>query len=292
MRCDLSVFGRAILASLSAGLLLTACGGSGPASTVIGVRPLLSAPANPRPLDTAALVDALTTQLNQRDNYAAIADENALAFGELPIDSTLTLRQSERLASLQVFGNTLVSNRLGAMAKLQGQVAAAPIAGSEKAFIGGMLSSASVELNAMNVTIAKELLVDGARHDVAAIAAFRIYGLLIPQIHLLVAAYQLEKVASIYGGQISNFQFSLNQLQATGQANPAAQAALNAMEAQVAAIRVDSASALSALSGLTPRGYPGNKQQVIAARRTLNAGKAAGDVAAAYGIQIRQRLGL
>ncbi len=277
----LPVTRRFAIVLVCAALMSAACGHPTANGPVIGVRPLVNEGAAASEFDVTSISNALSNQLSLVNDASAIPGENKIAKGELPIDSTLTVKQSARLGALQQLGQILVDNRLAAIAAVRRQVLADPLmSAGEKAQLTYLLDRATADLNAMQVKIARGLLVDQARAEVTGVAAFRVYGLLVPQVHLLIAAYQTQHLVSIYSSQQSTLQQQINTKGAAGGQTGHAQLAINDLSAQIAIMSRDSWYALAVLPGLTAAGYPGNKQVLANARHDLNAAGNAGSVAA------------
>src|ERR1700693_4667470 len=99
---------RWLVALGCAALLLVACDQTG--GPLIGVRPQAEPSAAPSPAgtdqsQTSAIEAMFAAQLDAINNVQAIG-EDALANGQLPIESFLTFRQSLRLAELQTLGES------------------------------------------------------------------------------------------------------------------------------------------------------------------------------------------
>ena len=73
-----------------------------------------------------------------------------------------------------------------------------------------LLDAAAAQLRAMRIKITKDLLVDQARADVTNVAAFRVYGLLVPQVHMLIAAYELRQLLSDYTAEEHSLEQQIN----------------------------------------------------------------------------------
>ncbi len=160
-------------------------------------------------------------------------------------------------------------------------MAALPLADGQKYQIVYLLDSAAGGLRSMQVKIAGDTLVDVARADVKKVAAFRVYGLLLPQCHMLIAAYDFQRLVGVYSTQMSTLQTQIDRAAAGGTPVPAAQAAVNDLGAQIVLINKYSTLAISVLPRLAPSGYPGNRGTVTAIRNELNAASTASTSASA-----------
>ena len=280
---------RWLVALACAGLLLAACGQ--PEGVLIGVRPHTEVAAVTATFDSSVLAAAINAQLAEYDQLAPI--EDSLARGELPLDSTLTLKQRERLATLQEAGFSYIKDRLDALAGVRGQVVSDPSMQSwQKGNLMALLDGASATLSQLRVKIERDLLVDQARADVARIPRLRVYGLLLPEARLLMTGYQLQRLAVVYARQRASLQQAVNTAQANGRDVTVAQRAVNDIAIRVNTVSQESASGLAQLQGLSVAGYPGNKPYLLSARRYLTAGKFASDQAARDVAAARAALGL
>jgi hypothetical protein len=281
---------RAVVVALLVGLALTACGQPTGYGKLVGVRPVPSAVPGTSEIDTSSLVDSLNNELNALGNTPPITDENSSFAAEF--SSLLTVKQSERLSALQELGSQIIKTRLAAIAQMRRQVLALPLDPAAKAQIVYLLDSASGRLNAMQVTIASDRLVDVARADVKVVATFRIYGLLLPQCHMLVAAYQFKSLVTTFTTERSNLQDSLNKANAAGNPVGNAQSLLNDLGAQTAVINAYASNAIAVLPGLTAAGYPGNRGTVVSIRNQLTAASTAAGNAQNDIIGARAALGI
>jgi hypothetical protein len=282
----------AVAVVLALAATVAGCGQPSASGPVIGVRPATSPNSEYFELDPASIADSLHNQLSLANDTNPITGENKLAKGELPIDSLLTLKQSERLSALQQLGNTIIQDRLTAIAALRSQVLTLPPSpGGHKETVK-LLDSATAALHAMQVKIARDQLVDQARADVTAVAALRVYGLLLPQVHMLITAYDLERLAGIYTSQQAALQQDIDNAAAAGAANAPAQQAVDDLAAQITIMNRVSRSAMQVLPGLTASGYPGNRQQLADISANLKAARSASDQAANDILQAKIDLGV
>ena len=257
-------------------VLASACGRAGPNGQVIGIRTLPSTRSEATfELDLASMRAAMSDQLADANATQGIPGEEQLAAGELPLDTILTIRQIERLAVIQQLGEAIIQNRLDAIAGLRGQVLGyRSMTSADKWNLAGLLDNAAARLRAMRVTIARDLSVDQARADVTAVGQFRVYGLLIPKIHMLIATYTLRQQLPRLTSVEQSLELQLNIAVPT--ANVAgARTALNDMLAQISIVDQQSSTALSLLRYLDPSGYPNNRGYLRVAGSYLDRGQAA-----------------
>jgi hypothetical protein len=107
------------------------------------------------------------------------------------------------------------------------------------------------------------------------------------QARLIVASYDLARLATIYANQQASLQQQIYNKEAYGKDASASQAYVNDLGVRIAAMNRDSSTALAQLQGLGASGYPGNKGSLIGARDMLSSGKAAGLQAASDAVRAR-----
>ncbi len=262
---------RWLVALGCAALLVAACG-QADGGPQIGERPQTI--PSPKPIttfDTSSIEATFAAQLVDLNSIPSIG-EDALANGQLPIDTFLTLRQSLRLATLQTLGQTLLAERLKAISSVRAQVSLS-LSGYQSANVLGVLDNATAVVSQMQITIAEEQLVDRARADVTRIGTLRIYGFVLPQARLMVAGYLLSQLAALYGGQVGNLQIHVDNAQSLGCNVTTAQAYVNDLSAQSSALRYDGNIIVADVQSLNAAGYPGNKYLLKSAHGPQQAGK-------------------
>jgi hypothetical protein len=275
------------------GLLLTACGQPTGNGKVIGVRPIPSPGPISTFLDPASVDAALTLQLSEADSAQAIPGGSPGINGELPIDTQLTLRQLESLITLQQLGTVIIQTRLADIAKVRNEVMIDRLTNSyQKYLITSRLDSTAAGLHAAQVKLAKDVVVDQARLDITAVGAFRIHGLILPQAHELIAAYDLVQLAGIYGNERASLQNRIYTSGITGAAAVAAQNAVDDLSRQVSSLNSSGSYAAYLLQGLTVAGFPGNKGGLLRARQLVAGAKGANDKASIDAAQARAALGI
>ena len=277
-----------------AALLLTACGQPRAIGQVIGVRTVPSATANPGALtiSTDAIARELALQLKEANDVPRLPAGDA-ASGELPLDAYLTVKQIERLLQLQSSGALEIDTWLNAIAALRSQVAAdQAMTFAQKGNITAILDRSAAGLNGILVRITRDRMVDQARADLTTIGLARVRGLLEPQIHLLIASYQMQQLALNYGSQRASLQQQINAQQLTNPNLAPAQTLVNEMVSQIEAMQAAGQRASALLVGLKAADYPGNRYGLSNAQQSLLAGKAAGDRVAEYRRRALAYLGL
>jgi hypothetical protein len=274
--------------------LISACGQPTANDTSIGVRPGLPG-TGPIAItfDPASLNSLLTGQLDAVKSLDSIAGDNYLAVGLLALDSTLTLRQTERLIALQSLGQSVIDQRLKAIGDLRAQVAGDPsMSWSQKGRPIQILDSAAAALQSMRLTILGDQLVDKTHADIVKVATVRVYGLVLPQVHMLVAAYQMARLAAIFSNEVITLRDQIVVAASTGRSVAVAVAAVNDLTAQIGTMNRASYLAIVTLPNLTAAAYPGNKGTLLMVRRNLTSGKYAGSQGSADASRARASLGL
>jgi hypothetical protein len=260
-------------------VLLAACGPRTANGTVISVRATPQVVSNPVQTDIAAFQDVMQSELAQANDTAAIPGEDQLAAGALPLDTTLTLNQFEKLLTLRGFGQVIIQNRLTAIANVRTRVLAyRAMSLDQKYRLLYLLDRATANLNYMQFKIAEDQYVQTARADVTTVAAFRVYGLLLPEVHVLIRADALIRQAEADSGELQHLNGFL-LVPAPGANVDAAAAALNDMAFRIATMNQYASLAISLVAYLSPSGYPGNKTALLWAHKYVEVAKYAASIA-------------
>jgi len=266
-----------------AGVVLTACGQPMASGTVIGARsvptvqPSQGGPSNQ--VDWTA--QELARQRQLAKEVAALLANPAPASGRLPLEATLTIKQIERLELLQVLGLVEVDSRLQAVAQLRAQVfSSRTMTSAQMGTAAAILDQAAAGLERVRARIENDRLVDQVRADLTTIGLFRVNGLLVPQIQLLVAAYEMHQLALSYLSQRAQLQQQINARQLANPNVGPAQTLANAMTAQISTMLSTSDRAAAILVPLRAADYPANQSALNSARQNLLAGQSAGGRAA------------
>jgi hypothetical protein len=269
-------------------LLISACGQPTANDSVISVRPtpVPSAETGRVSFDATGLGADLKAQLDYASSLTGINGDNYLALGLLALDSTLTFKQTERLIFLQQLGQGDIDQRLNALAVLRNQVVADGTI-PQKGVLTNILDSTSAALLSMRATIGSDQLVDKTRADIIKIATLRTYGLVLPQVHMLIAAYQIQHLAAIYSGQILGLKDRIVVAASQGINVTRAVNAERDLEAQIGIMNRASYLAIVTLPNLSAAGYPGNKGTVLMVRNNLTAGKYAASQAGVDSVNAR-----
>ena len=291
-RFGLLNIGRCVVLFTLAGFILSACGQPVANGAVIATRivPSLAAPPGNVQISTEAIAQRLDLELKQANDVAGIPGEN----GRVPLDILLSVKQIERLQFVQELARLEVDGQLRVIAGLRAQVMTDPtLAGWQKGNIAAILDQTAAGLNVLRIQITQQdQMTDQARADITTIAFFRVNNLLVPQTHLLIAAYQMQQLAVTYDAQRAALQRQIIAQQLTDPNIAPAQAATNAMKTQVSAMLLASQRAAAVLLGLRAIDYPAYQSGLAGARQTLLTGAGAGDRAAAYRQQALSDLGI
>ena len=212
-------------------------------------------------LATDAIANELARQLRAASDEGALPGESVLASGQVPLEDFLTVKQIERLLFLQQLGTIEVDARLTVIAQLRSHVVAdGTMATSQKGSVMALLDPVSAGLRSLRVKITtQDRLVDQARADLTTIGLLRVYGLLMPQAHLLIAAYQMQQLATTYWAQRSDLQRRINAQLLTNPDVAPALAIVNAMSAQIRSMSYASQSAAYTIAGLRSADYPATR---------------------------------
>jgi len=281
---------RWLVALGCAALLLAGCARQ-EGSAVIGVprQPDIS-PASPAPLDPATIEAGLAQQLVDSTNLPAI-QEQALAAGQLPIDTLLTARQQGRWAVKTSIGLAMIDSRLAALAATRSRVLSDPLVPYyQKGTIISLLDSATASVIQMQTKIGYDQLVDQTRKDVRTLAKFYIMSLLLPQVRLMQAAYQLSQLGYFYANQVAALTQQIADVQSLGCNITTAQNYVNDLSAQSSALRYDGNIILGNVQSLNAAGYPGNKYLLQGSHGPQQAGKNANLRAGSDGSAARSTL--
>jgi hypothetical protein len=286
---------RSAVVFVFAGLILTACGQSAATGEVVGARSAPNQVSGPGgfTFSTNAIALALERQIKEANDLGALPPGTMLGDGVIPLDAILSVKQIERLQQLQSIGQIEVASRLTRIANLRAEaVGDQNMTWGQKSNVTAILDRSAAGLGNLLARINRDRMSDQARADVTAIALFRVRGLLDPQIHLLIAAYDMQQLAVTYGNQRAALQREINAQQLTNPNLAPAQAVVNDMASEINVMLALGQNAAGVLAGLRSADYPGNRGALLSARQTLLSGQSAGARAGAYRRQAMTYLGL
>ncbi len=276
-------------------LLAAACGPPTANATVIGVRPGAGAVevTTTGHIDLSTMAAMLADQMASANDTAPIPGEDWVALGELPVDTVLTLSQVERLLRLQQAADLMIQERQAAIASLAGQIAGdGSTAAYQKWNLYALLNRGSASLHSLEVKVARDKVVDDARADVVRIASLRIYGVLIPKVRILLAAYQIQHLAQVYSNIQADLQQRVSALAGSGSPVTAAQQYLYDLVNQVNVMSSNSYYMVSVLYGVDPSGYPANRPLFRVSREAMVRAQYASDAANVDITKVKGYLGM
>jgi hypothetical protein len=105
------------------------------------------------------------------------------------------------------------------------------------------------------------------------IDSYRIYALYMPMINLIVAADRITDTAINFTAIATKIQTRLQQAQSAGKDVTALQASLTDMQSKITDATNQAQQVISAVTPLTPAGYPGNRTTLQSARAMLKIGQ-------------------
>ena len=203
----------------------------------------------------------------------------ATLFAAAPVQAqTATPRplQQSTLSACKQLGQTMVTARLAVLSTLGEKVAGSKaLTGAHRAQLTTVLDSNRSGLTALDSTIQGDTTLARCSSDVRLIVTrFRVYVLVVPQVHLVIAADTLSNVDSVFarlegplGTAIQN-DTGLNP----GQRQQATEA-LADMTAAVSAAAGSIKGQADAALDLTPAGYPGTTTTLKGIRASLESAR-------------------
>ena len=184
---------------------------------------------------------------------------------------------------LRAFGDCEINRRLTDLGSLASAISGSKVlTSSDAAGLSAIVSQAQSGLAALKTTIDSETDAKALKADIVKVAAdYRVYLLVVPQVHLVGAADAVRASQAKFSQISTTLQNRINTAKAAGKDVTAAQADLNAMNASVTAA-VNLAAPLPAqLLALTPAQYnAGTAGPILASARTA-AGQARDDIKSA-----------
>jgi hypothetical protein len=273
MQRSLSRF-SGLAGAIAAGSLLAGCAAAVPGPPVI-VAPAAAAAAAPAASGDflAGLEQAVANELNainstQSDNEPpdVLLELNALS-------SESSLIQVETYGKLQTTGANQVAKRERVVGALSADVrGSAYLNGVQvngtalSSSILAMLGRVSSQLQSQASSVQSATLIDQLRSVITNLGpSTRVFGLVLPAVHLAIAGGVELNGVSILEGQyqvllrrVNNFKRSANYAEESSR--------LRDLAANIAIVKSTVTSDLEAVLALTPAGYPGNKATILSAR--------------------------
>jgi hypothetical protein len=182
-----------------------------------------------------------------------------------------TAQSGKTLAEFKAFGDCEINRRFTTLSDLTLKIDASKVmTGSDKSTLKAEIVSTTAGLTGLKVTIDADTTIPAVRLDIAKIAAqFRVYLLVVPQVHLTNAADGVLSAQTKFSDINTKLAARIAAAKAAGKDTTAAQADLDAMNAAVTAA-VGLASPLPGqLLPLTPAQYNGGTAgPILTAART------------------------
>ena len=183
---------------------------------------------------------------------------------------------SARMAYLKARGHLAIERRLNVIDRLTALVNGAKhLTPSDRSSLSSKLSSDASGLQSLDTKIQADTDATTLRNDLQSIVtAYRIYVLVAPQVHIVVASDRVAAWVDIGNTIAGRIQSKINAAKAAGKDVKKAQDALDDMKKQLA----DATAAISGVAAnvipLTPSGYPANRATLLNARSSILSARA------------------
>jgi hypothetical protein len=168
-------------------------------------------------------------------------------------------RATAVLAGLRAFGNCEINRRFTTLADLSAKITASKVmTPSDATALRAEIGSTSSGLTSLKATIDADTDLVTLKSDVQKIATgYRVYLLVVPQVHLVNAAAGVVAVQAKFADINTKLAAAIAAAKAAGKDTAAAQAELDAMNASVTAAAALATPIPAALLPLTPAQYNG-----------------------------------
>jgi hypothetical protein len=274
---SLSRFSLLIGSAIAGGSLLVGCASEVPGPAVIAAPAAAAAAQAPSAGDfLAGLEQAVASELSAIDSTQTDNEPPAVIVELDALSSESSLIEAENFGSLVTTGANQIAKRERLLNALIASVKGSPYL-SGVAFNGTLLSTTILavlnrfdgQVQGQAAAIENAALPDQLRAVILAIGpSTRLFGLVQPEIHLLLAAGD-----ELNGVRLLQLQYALMYQRVDahheGSDIPTEQTLVLDLGAQIAqATRVANAD-INALLALTPAGYPGNKSVILSVRAQL-----------------------
>jgi hypothetical protein len=176
-----------------------------------------------------------------------------------------------RMTYLKARGHLAIQRRLDEIDRLTALVnGATHLTSSNRSTLLSKLSSDSSGLQSLDTKIQGDTDGTTLHNDLQSIVtAYRIYVLVAPQVHLVVASDRVAAFVTLGNSIANKIQAKIDAAKAAGKDVKKAQDALDEMKKQLA----DAASAVAGVAAkviaLTPSGYPANRSTLLDARSSI-----------------------
>jgi hypothetical protein len=176
-----------------------------------------------------------------------------------------------RMTLLKDRGHLAIQRRLNEIDRLTALVSGAThLSESNRSTLLSKLTSDRSGLQALDTKIQGDTDATTLRSDLQSIVtAYRIYVLVAPQVHLVVAADRVAAFVAIGNSIAGQIQTKIDAAKGKGKDIKTAQAMLDDMRKQLADATTAIAGVASNVIALTPSGYPGNRTVLLAARSSI-----------------------
>lgn len=185
-----------------------------------------------------------------------------------PTTNTMT---PARMTYLKARGHLAIERRLNEIDRLTALVnGASHLTSSNRSTLLSKLSSDTSGLQSLDTKIQGDSDATTLRRDLASIVtAYRIYVLVAPQVHIVVASDRIAAFVALGDSIVSKIQSKIDTAKAGGKDVKAAQAALDDMKKELADAAAATEGVASNVIALTPSGYPGNRATLLSARSSI-----------------------
>ena len=204
---------------------------------------------------------------------AAVAAATIAPAAAAPATSGMT---SARMAYLKARGHLAIQRRLNEIERLTTLVnGATHLSSANRSALLSKLSSDTSGLQALDTKIQGDTDATTLRTDLESIVtAYRIYVLVAPQVHLVVASDRVAALIDLGNSIASKIQAKIDAAKGNGKDVKAAQAALDDMKKQLADAAAAIGGVAASVIALTPSGYPGNRTTLLSARSSILSARA------------------
>jgi hypothetical protein len=198
-----------------------------------------------------------------------------------------------RLAAVQGRCVAAIDARLGQLRGLTAAITAAPnLTTGHQASLTDILSASTSGLTTLKTTIKADTdlaTLQGHCQDI--VTGFRIYALVTPQVHLVIAADDLTSAADRLSQLADRIAQAITAAKAKGLDTTQAEAALAEMRSEVAAGKAAASGIVGNVLGLTPADYNANPKVLAPSRAALASARGHLRNAAQDGAQAVKALG-
>jgi hypothetical protein len=176
-----------------------------------------------------------------------------------------------RMTLLKDRGHLAIQRRLNELDRLSALVNGAKhLSSANRSALQSKLSSDRSGLVSLDTKIQGDADAATLRADLASIVtAYRIYVLVAPQVHLVVASDRIAASVAVGNTVAGRIQAAIDTAKAKGKSVTAAQAALDDLRRQLHGASAAIDGVASQVIALTPSGYPGNRTTLLSARNSI-----------------------